>query len=82
MTVPKRVVKLSAASRKAVVKMALSLLASTGTSLNLFLSVSKKVPPGGYAADIVLEDHSIVLEARAGIDPASEIGNVMLYKVA
>lgn len=47
--IPNRLVKLSAASRKGVVEMALSLEASTGTSLKDFLP-SKKVPPGGYAA--------------------------------
>jgi hypothetical protein len=53
---PKRVDKLSAASRNSVVEMALSLEASTGTSTKLFLTVSKKVPPGGYAAAIVIVD--------------------------
>jgi hypothetical protein len=49
----KRVVRLSAASRKSVVRMALSLESSTLTSTKLFLRVSKKVPPGGYAAAMV-----------------------------
>lgn len=40
---PNRVTKLSAASRNSVVLIALSLAASTGTSVKLFLSVSKKV---------------------------------------
>lgn len=45
--VPKRVVKDSAASRKAVVSIALSFSALTGTSTKDFLRVSRKVPPGG-----------------------------------
>ena len=45
---PNSVVRLSAASRKAVVSMALSLLAFTGTSTKDFLRVSNQVPPGGY----------------------------------
>lgn len=48
-----RVVVLSAASRNSFVEIALSLDSSTGTSTKLFLTVSKKVPPGGYAAAIV-----------------------------
>ncbi len=40
---PNKVVKLSAASRNSVVEMALSFEASTGTSSQLFLTVSKKV---------------------------------------
>ena len=52
---PNSVVRLSAASRKAVVSMALSLLAFTGTSTKDFLRVSNQVPPGGYVvfADII-----------------------------
>lgn len=45
---PNSVVRLSAASRKAVVSMALSLLAFTGTSTKDFLIVSNQVPPSGY----------------------------------
>lgn len=45
---PNSVVRLSAASRKAVVSMALSLLAFTGTSTKDFLRVSNQVPPRGY----------------------------------
>lgn len=45
---PNSVVRLSAASRKAVVSMALSLLAFTGTSTKDFLRVSNQVPPTGY----------------------------------
>ena len=41
--IPNRVVRLSAASRNWVVSIALSLAASTGTSLKDFLTVSKKV---------------------------------------
>jgi hypothetical protein len=51
--IPKSVVKLSAASKKSDVEIALSLDASTGTSTKLFLRESKKVWPGGYAAAIV-----------------------------
>jgi hypothetical protein len=51
---PKSVDRLSAASRNSVVEMALSFEASTGTSTKLLLTVSKKVPPGGYAAAIVI----------------------------
>lgn len=40
---PNNVVRLSAASRNSVVEIALSLEASTGTSSQLFLTVSKKV---------------------------------------
>ena len=47
--VPKRVVNDSAASRNSDVATALSFEASTGTSVKDFLSVSRKVPPGGYA---------------------------------
>lgn len=48
------VVKDSAASRNSVVEMALSLLASMGTSTKDFLKVSSKVPPGGIVgADMV-----------------------------
>jgi len=47
--VPKRVVNDSAASRNSVVETALSFSVSTGTSVKDFLSVSRKVPPGGYA---------------------------------
>jgi len=47
--VPKRVVNDSAASRNSDVDTALSFEASTGTSVKDFLSVSRKVPPGGYA---------------------------------
>jgi hypothetical protein len=57
---PNSVDKLSAASRNSVVEMALSLEASTGTSTKLLLTVSKKVPPGGYAAAIVIEVCSVV----------------------
>jgi len=37
-----------------VVEMALPLEASTGTSVNDFWSVSRKVPPGGYAFVVVI----------------------------
>jgi hypothetical protein len=47
--VPKRVVNDSAASRNSVVETTLSFSVSTGTSVKDFLSVSRKVPPGGYA---------------------------------
>jgi hypothetical protein len=49
-----RVVRLSAASRNSVVGIALSLDSSSGTSTKLFLTVSKNVLPGGYAAAIVI----------------------------
>ena len=45
---PKRVVSDSAASRKAVVSMALPLLASMGTWTNDLWRVSNHVPPAGY----------------------------------
>jgi hypothetical protein len=61
---PNNVDRLSAASRNSVVEMALSLEASTGTSTKLFLTVSKKVPPGGYAAAIVIEVCSSVVFVR------------------
>lgn len=44
---PKRVVSDSAASRNTVVGIALSLLASTGTSTKDFRRVSNHVPPVG-----------------------------------
>jgi len=55
LVLPKRPVSDSAACRKSVVLMALPLAASTGTSVKLFLMVSKKLPPGGYVsvADIL-----------------------------
>ncbi len=46
-TAPKRVVVDSAASRNSDVGMALSLLASTGTSTKDFFRVSNHVPPAG-----------------------------------
>ncbi len=46
---PNRVVNDSAASRNSVVDTALSFSLSTGTSVKDLLSVSRKVPPGGYA---------------------------------
>jgi hypothetical protein len=58
--VPKSVLRLSAASRNSVVEIALSLDASTGTSTKLFLTVSKKVPPGGYAAAAAIVKCSIL----------------------
>ena len=48
--VPKRVVSDSAASRNADVGMALSLLASIGTSTNDLCRVSNQVPPVGKEA--------------------------------
>ena len=51
---PNSVVKLSAASRNSVVEIALSLEESRGTSTKLLLTVSKNVPPGGYAVAIVI----------------------------
>lgn len=60
--VPKSVTKLSAASRKSEVAIALSLEASTGTSTKLFLRVSKKVPPGGIAAMIAIRYGSPKIE--------------------
>lgn len=53
--VPNSVVKLSAASRKAVVSMALSWLAFTGTSTKDFLRVSNQVPPGGYVVFVAID---------------------------
>ena len=44
---PKSVVRDSAASRKSLVGMALSLLAWTGTSSKVLWSVSNQVPPEG-----------------------------------
>lgn len=44
---PKRVVRDSAASRKSLVGMALSLFVCTGTSLKVLCSVSNQVPPDG-----------------------------------
>lgn len=46
---PNRVVNDSAASRNSVVEIALSFSLLTGTSVNDLLTVSRKVPPGGYA---------------------------------
>jgi hypothetical protein len=51
--IPNSVTKLSAASRNSVVGIALSFPSSTGTSVKFFLSVSKKVPPGGYEVAMV-----------------------------
>lgn len=48
MYTPKRVVSDSEASKKSVVGIALSLLASMGTSTKDFFSVSNQVPPAGY----------------------------------
>lgn len=45
--IPKRVVRDSAASRNSLVLMALLLALSTGTSTKDFLTVLKKVSPGG-----------------------------------
>jgi len=53
-TVPNRVVNDSAASRNSVVEMALSFSLSIGTSVKDFLSVSRKVPPGGYALVVAM----------------------------
>lgn len=52
---PKRVVKLSAASRNSVVGMALSFSFMMGTSVNERDSVLKKVSPGGYVVVDILE---------------------------
>lgn len=48
--VPNKVVNDSAASRNSVVETALSFSLSTGTAVKDTLRVSRKVPPGGYAA--------------------------------
>lgn len=63
--IPNRVVNDSAASRNSVVEMALSFSLSTGTSVKDLLSVSRKVPPGGYALVVAIAfERSIVGERR------------------
>lgn len=52
--IPNSVVRLSEASRKSVVGIASFCDFSTGTFANDFLTVSKKVPPGGYAEAMIL----------------------------
>lgn len=63
---PNSVVRLSAASRKAVVSMALSLLAFTGTSTKDFLRVSNQVPPRGYVV------FAAIIAVAAGFAVCSE----------
>jgi len=62
--VPKSVVNDSAASRNSVVEMALSFSLSTGTSVKDFLSVSRKVPPGGYAFVLAMVCGDSIVERR------------------
>jgi hypothetical protein len=52
--IPNKVVNDSAASRNSVVDTALSFSLSTGTSVKDFLSVSRNVPPGGYALVVAI----------------------------
>lgn len=47
--IPNKVVRDSVASRNSLVETALSFSLSTGTSVKDFFTVSRKVPPGGYA---------------------------------
>lgn len=69
---PNSVVRLSAASRKAAVSMALSLLAFTGTSTKDFLSVSNQVPPKGYVA------FAAIIAVAAGFSVSARSTNVIL----
>lgn len=62
--VPKSVVNDSAASRNSVVEMALSFSLSTGTSVKDFLSVSRKVPPGGYAFVVAMVFGGSIVERK------------------
>lgn len=59
---PKMVIRDSAASRKSVVAMALSLSASMGTSAKDFLKVSTMVPPGGMTGADMLGDAVLSVE--------------------
>lgn len=68
---PNSVVRLSAASRKAAVSMALSLLAFTGTSTKDFLSVSNQVPPKGYVA------FAAIIAVAAGFSVSARSTNVI-----
>lgn len=62
---PKRVVKDSAASRKSLVAIALSLAVSTGTSTNDFCKVSSQVLPGGITgADMIAKEAQLVIAQR------------------
>jgi hypothetical protein len=63
-SVPNRVVNDSAASRNSVVAMALSFSLLTGTSVKDFLSVSRKVPPGGYALVVAMAFWCAIEERR------------------
>lgn len=67
MALPNSAVKLAAASRKAVVSMALSWLASTGTSTKDFLRVSNQVPPGGYVVFVAIVAISFLIAQRFGV---------------
>lgn len=65
MNPPKRVVKDSAASRKSLVEMALSLAASIGTSTKDFCKVSSQVLPGGMTgADMIAKNRLIIVTEK------------------
>ena len=54
-------------------EMALSFSVSTGTSVKDFLSVSRKVPPGGYALVVAMISRVAIVERRSVEERRGEV---------